>query len=99
MRHSLKWPRRWLQIRLRTVFLLATAACVYFAWPHLVRQYAFWQLCSIGDCDVGDLWTSVESAWHPEPRSPRTLRIEKLVGRLVPVQSRFDSDFGGRPWL
>src|SRR5262249_12789718 len=93
------WPRRWLQIRLRTVFLLATAVCVYLAWPHLARQYAFWQLCNSGDCDPDDLWTSTDRTWDLDPRSPRTLRIEKLVRRLLPGQSRLESFVDGKPWL
>src|SRR4029453_3088739 len=91
--------RRWLQIRLRTIFLVATAICIYFAWPHLVRQYAFWRLCSYGDLDRDDLWTVVGNAWRLEPKSADTHSVEKLILQLIgerddPIPWNLD-----KPWL
>jgi len=36
--------RRWYQFRLRTLLGIVCLACLVFAWPHIRRQYAFWQL-------------------------------------------------------
>ena len=36
--------RRWYQFRLRSLLALLFVAALVFAWPHIRRQYAFWQL-------------------------------------------------------
>lgn len=90
-------PRRWLQIRLRTAFILATAICMCFAWPHLTRQYAFRRLCRYADRDTSDVWTFKDgSVWNIAPRSTETEHIERLVGRLLPHRNELESAIYGR---
>jgi hypothetical protein len=75
--------RRWLQIRLRTFFLLGSVICVCLAWPHLSRQYAFWRLCRYGNLERDDLWTKDSHAWGLEPKSVDTQIVENLVHQLL----------------
>jgi hypothetical protein len=93
--------RRWLQIQLRTVFFLATALCVYLAWPHLMRQYAFWRLCQYGDREFSDLWAiEREDFYNLVPKSSETGEIQALIKQMLPPRSRFEEIFFyGKPWI
>jgi len=96
---SLIPTRRWLQVRLRTALLLATALCVYLAWPHISRQYTFWRLCRYADRDFADLWIVGESIWSIHPRSSDTETIEELTKRHLGLEDAlFVNMYPCRPW-
>jgi hypothetical protein len=47
--------KRWYQFRLRTLLGVICLACLVFAWPHIRKQYAFWQLKTFVDRDFDKL--------------------------------------------
>jgi hypothetical protein len=84
--------RRWLQFRLRTVFVVATALCIYLSWPHIARQYAFWRLCQIGERDFGILWTAESLEFQPTPAEARKMReTGKLIRRVLPTADEYEN--------
>jgi len=85
----LLFPRRWFQLRLRTVFLLATALCIYLAWPHLARQYAFWQLRGFGELHRYDVSQFEGRNRHGSVVLLSNSRIERLLSRLIIQRDSF----------
>lgn len=90
--------RRWLQLRLRTVFLLATGLCIYLAWPHLARQYAVWRLRGFGELRRDDLGHFKATTADGSVRLLDDAKVGRLVGRLVSARdsySKTDKNAGG----